>query len=60
MVIEFTNPQDIPDNLPNGRYTTKVIEAKFTKTDLLIRLEYVGDVYNPRDPQCLFPMNVAR
>jgi len=54
---EFVNPQDIPDNLPiNAQYTTRVIDIVTRGCDLIVRLQFVGEVYNSHNPQCLFPL----
>lgn len=55
MIYEFINPQDIPEDLPQGKYTTRVIETGFKNDDFWVKLEYLGKPYS-KDNLCLFPL----
>jgi hypothetical protein len=52
----FINPEDIPDNLDPGEYTTSVVKADFVEGELVIKLRYLGKEYTSDEPTCLFPL----
>jgi hypothetical protein len=57
---EFTNPQDIPDDLiPGVSYTTKVESATFEGHDFIVTLKYIGEIYDSNVPTCLFSVSAS-
>lgn len=55
MIYEFINPQDIPEDLAPGSYTTRVIQTGFKDEDFWVQLEYLGQP-NDENNRCLFPL----
>jgi len=51
MRYEIINLKDIPDDLPPGKYQTRVVEANWD----VIKLEFTGEEYDTNNP-CLIPM----
>lgn len=51
--FDFVN--SIPEDLPSGRYTTKVVSTEFVEHNLVITLEFIGGECNDND-LCLFPL----
>jgi hypothetical protein len=44
----------LPENLPPGKYQTRLVEVKLTKDGLDFELDFIGP-YDPADP-CLIPL----
>lgn len=52
MRYEFINTVDFPAHFdPNKEYTTEIVDVDLNHG--VIKLKYIGGVYNPKDPQCL-------
>ncbi len=52
MDFVIVNPDDIPDDLPPGKYTTEIVSATWEK----IEVRYIGGEYNSTNPTCLLPI----
>lgn len=54
---EFINPIELPKHYdPKKQYTTRIVAIEYTETYEVIKLEYLGEEYNPSEPQCMFPV----
>jgi len=52
---EIVNPEDIPDDLPPGKYKTRVTkQTRWDGNTLVIAVQYIGP-WDDNDP-CLVPM----
>ncbi len=46
------NPDDIPDDLPPGKYNTKIVKATWNE----IHLQFIGTRYDKENSSCLLPL----
>jgi hypothetical protein len=49
------NPEDIPEDLPPGKYTTRVDKVYWDEEGLVIEIKYIGALCNSSN-MCLFPL----
>ncbi len=52
MKFEIINPEDIPEDLPPGEYTTQIVSADWDA----MKLKFIGDKYDSNIPNCLIPV----
>lgn len=47
MKVEITNPEDVPDDLPPGRYDTRIVKAELRDGEFYVDVEFIGTPYAP-------------
>jgi hypothetical protein len=53
-MIKIVNAQDIPHDLPPGKYNTRVVRSYCQNDDVVIELEFIGTPYERFS--CLIPL----